>query len=579
MIEVEVDHRDPRLKDFRNFLYALWIALKLPEPTRAQYALAAMLQHGPNRLSCQAFRGVGKSFVAAAFVLWKLYWDPNTKILVASANQDRAHKFTTFCLRLLKETEWLVHLYPDPTSGLRAMKGSFDVQGSTPSQSPSMFAGSIGGMLTGSRADIIIADDIEIPQNSDTPNKRDILIERIAEFSAVLTPKPDSKIIFLGTPQSQESIYPTLQEKGFETWVWPSRYPINPELYGGTLAPELLSDLILDASLKEPRYGASGTLGKPTDTRFDELTLCSKELEYGRSGYARQFQLDTSGSDAERFPLKLRDMSVVPDPGMDLPAIVRWGATSDLRLMDYPSVGFKGDCLHSALKIEDTYVKPQAVLMSLDPAGTGSDEFAAVVIKVYGGTFYICDVVGLFGGHSPENLTRLAMMAKEHGVREILIEENFGMGAIGALLGQYLQRIYPCTMSQVHSSGQKEKRIIEALEPMLNQHRIILTSRFLDNDLKVARDGGYESTVCYRLLHQLTHITDEKKCLVHDDRLDALAQGVAYLVRHLDMDPDTADKERKGEYVQNMHEAEMRHDLIGYLTNSEEPEIGNWFSL
>ena len=50
-------------QDFKLFLQALWGQLDLPSPTRAQYAIADYLQHGPKRLQIQAFRGVGKSWI------------------------------------------------------------------------------------------------------------------------------------------------------------------------------------------------------------------------------------------------------------------------------------------------------------------------------------------------------------------------------------------------------------------------------------------------------------------------------------------------------------------------------------
>ena len=66
--------------DFKLFLQALWQQLDLPQPTRAQYAIADYLQHGPKRLQIQAFRGVGKSWITGAFVLWTLFNDPEKKI-------------------------------------------------------------------------------------------------------------------------------------------------------------------------------------------------------------------------------------------------------------------------------------------------------------------------------------------------------------------------------------------------------------------------------------------------------------------------------------------------------------------
>ena len=68
--------------DFKLFLQALWEQLDLPSPTRAQYAIADYLQHGPKRLQIQAFRGVGKSWITGAFVLWTLFKDPERKIMI-----------------------------------------------------------------------------------------------------------------------------------------------------------------------------------------------------------------------------------------------------------------------------------------------------------------------------------------------------------------------------------------------------------------------------------------------------------------------------------------------------------------
>ena len=67
-------------EDFKLFLQALWSQLDLPSPTRAQYAIADYLQNGPKRLQIQAFRGVGKSWITGAFVLWTLFNDPERKI-------------------------------------------------------------------------------------------------------------------------------------------------------------------------------------------------------------------------------------------------------------------------------------------------------------------------------------------------------------------------------------------------------------------------------------------------------------------------------------------------------------------
>ena len=98
--------------DFKLFLQALWEQLDLPHPTRAQYSIADYLQHGPKRLQIQAFRGVGKSWITGAFVLWTLFKDPEKKIMIISASKERADNMSIFLQKLIIETPWLSHLKP-----------------------------------------------------------------------------------------------------------------------------------------------------------------------------------------------------------------------------------------------------------------------------------------------------------------------------------------------------------------------------------------------------------------------------------------------------------------------------------
>ena len=99
-------------QDFKLFLQALWHELHLPPPTRAQYAIADYLQTGPKRLQIQAFRGVGKSWITGAFVLWTLFNDPERKIMIISASKERADNMSIFLQKLIIETPWLNFLRP-----------------------------------------------------------------------------------------------------------------------------------------------------------------------------------------------------------------------------------------------------------------------------------------------------------------------------------------------------------------------------------------------------------------------------------------------------------------------------------
>ena len=150
---------DPRLKDFRNFLFLVWKHLNLPKPTPVQDDIAQYLQDGPRRIVIQAFRGVGKSWITSAFVCHQLLLNPRLNFLVVSASKTRSDDFSTFTLRLISEMPILQHLKPHEDQ--RSSKISFDVGPAPAAHAPSVKSVGITGQLTGSRADIIIADDVE----------------------------------------------------------------------------------------------------------------------------------------------------------------------------------------------------------------------------------------------------------------------------------------------------------------------------------------------------------------------------------------------------------------------------------
>ena len=197
-----VETLDKKIKeDFRAFLTLVWRELDLPKPTRAQLSIAKYLQTGPKRLQISAFRGVGKSWISAAFVLWTLYNNPDKKIMVVSASKERADNFSIFCQKLILDIAWLGHLGPK-NDDQRWSRISFDVGPARPHQAPSVKSVGITGQMTGSRADLLVFDDVEVPLNSATDMQREKLLQLVTEAESILTPSDESRILFLGTPQT-----------------------------------------------------------------------------------------------------------------------------------------------------------------------------------------------------------------------------------------------------------------------------------------------------------------------------------------------------------------------------------------
>jgi hypothetical protein len=526
-----------QLRDFRNFLFATWKHLNLPKPTPIQYEIAKFMQDGPKRAIVEGFRGVGKSWICSSYVVHQLFLDPSKNILVVSASKTRSDDFSTFTLRLIQDMPILAHLIPSQNQ--RFSKISFDVGPAPASHAPSVKSLGITSQLTGSRADIIVADDIEVPSNSATHGMRWKLAEQVKEFDAILKPNADSRVIFLGTPQTEDSIYNTLLRRDYEARIWTARYITQTENetnYTNNVSPFCIN------------LEKSGQSTEPT--RFSDVDLQEREVSYGRSGFAMQFMLNTRRSDIDRYPLKLSEL-VVMDVDNDLaPEKVLWASSPDLAWdSSVPNVGFSVDRYHRPLKVVGDHVPYTGCVMSIDPSGRGKDETAWAIVKMLNGYLYLIDAGGMQGGYSEEVLKALAIKAKKFHVNEIVIESNFGDGMFSEIFKPTLTKIHPCTISEVRHNTQKEKRIIDTLEPVLNQHRLIVDPKVIQHDFESAQGYTQETQLRYQLFYQMSRITKVRGAISHDDRLDALAIAVNYWVEQMAQDADRKISDRKEDLI------------------------------
>jgi len=525
------------LKDFRNFLFLIWKHLNLPEPTAIQYEIADFMQHGPKRGIIEGFRGVGKSWICSAFVVHQLFLDPTKNILVVSASKTRADDFSTFTLRLIHEIPFLSHL--KPTDKQRFSKISFDVGPAPASHAPSVKSLGITSQLTGSRADIIVGDDIEVPTNSATQTMREKLSEQVKEFDAILKPLDDAKILFLGTPQCEDSIYNKLQERDYRARIWPAKYvtpQTNEKGYNSTV-----SGLCVDAEKEN----------KSTEPiRFSDIDLLEREMSYGRSGFAMQFMLDTRLSDADRHPLKLNDLIVMDIDREVAPEKLVWAQAPDL-VWDgsVPNVGFSGDRYYRPFQAVGDHIPFTGSVLAIDPSGRGKDETGYAVVKMLNGMLFVPEAGGLQGGYSEETLKALAMIAKTHQVNYVITESNFGDGMFTEIFKPILGKVHPCSIEEVRHNIQKEKRIIDTLEPIMNQHRLIVSPEVIRKDFETAQGYPPELQLRYQLMYQMSRITRDRGAITHDDRLDALSIGVNYWVEQMAQDMDTKIKDRKAELI------------------------------
>jgi hypothetical protein len=238
---------------FSNFVVS-WNLQQGRDTPDVHLRIAAWLDErwaaGDRRLLLMVFRDAGKSTMVGLFCAWLLGQDPNLRVLVLSAESGLATKMTRNVRRVIERNPLMRHLLPRRREEWAA--DQLTVVRGLAHRDPSLLARGIGANVTGCRADIIICDDVEVPNTAGTQQKRLDLRERLREAAFVLV--PDGTQLYIGTPHSYYSIYaeearPELDEAvpflagcvrmnipvtdGERSGVWPDRF--EPEAVSGLL--------------------------------------------------------------------------------------------------------------------------------------------------------------------------------------------------------------------------------------------------------------------------------------------------------------------------------------------------------
>ena len=562
---------DPIYHDFRKVLWLIWNRISLPDPTPSQYEMAEFLQFGGQKIFVTAARGWGKSWVTSAFGVWlhamSYAWagdgcdckycvrmpDVNgvgvragdLRIRCVSASKDRVDEFVSFSKQIIEQIEEFQFLMPQPGEKITWAFDRFTIGGAPISQSPSTMASSIFGQLTGGRANVVIFDDVETPNTSETVGMRQKLRKRMEEFSALTIPE-FTRTVGLGTPQCEETVLVELGAKGYKIRYWPAEY-----------LPDDRRHALGDRLCPSHRNPTPEMIGRTTEPqRFSDLILEEKKLEMGRSTYALQMLLDTRLSDQDKYPLRLSDLIVADINGGEAPDKVTWCNDPERRRADLDPVGFTGDFFYNPMRISDDWGPFTGSAMFIDPSGKGKDETGYAVVKERHGMLYATAVGGLQGGYSPQTLRDLAVVAKLNGVQTVIVESNLGIGMFSQLFFPALKEVYETPtiggyvgpvplIEDQRAVGQKELRMVATLEPVMNQHRLVITSDVWKMDAKGIPGVAREDQQAYRLGYQLTRLTRDRGCLRHDDRIDALAGAVAYWEKAMSTVSDEALNRQK----------------------------------
>ena len=541
--------------------------------TDIQKDIGGYIAYGPQYLMVQAQRSQAKTTIAAAFAVWYLLHSPAGRVLIVSAGGDQATDIATLIVRIIMNMDVLACMRPDKSAGDRTSVEGFDIHHSLKGIDKSASVDCIGidANLQGRRADLLIPDDIESSKNSATPTQRAKLLHLTKDFTSI---NQTGRIIWLGTPQTMESIYNSLPARGVVTRIWPGRYPTTAQRahYGASLAP-LIASRLDQNPLLATGGGLLGDQGQAIDpVLLDEDTLQKKERDQGTPYFQLQHMLNTAMMDALRFPLKAERLTVLEAAGDLFPlTVVRGMVQSALKDYSVHEHAFKLSLPHD---ISRETAKLQQVVAYIDPAGGGAnaDETAYAIGGFLNGNVYLLSVGGVPGGYDPDRLDALALRLKPFesvGSSQMVvkIEKNMGFGAFRAVFTPILRKHLP-TAGIVDDmvTGQKEARIINTLEPVMGRGSLIVTEFAVKHDLETSSRYAPQLRLTYSFFYQLAKVSLTRNALIHDDRLDAVEGLVRHFTEALALD----QKKQLASLAAKAH-AEAISDPLGYNRYSTKP--------
>lgn len=343
--------------------------------------------------------------------------------------------------------------------------------------------------------------------------------------------------------------------------IWPGRFPSldEQERYGEYLAPSIVErcqTLEGQGLMCRTGKGLDGTRGWSADPqRYDEQTLIEKELDQGPEGFQLQYMLDTSLADEIRMQLKLKDLIVGEFTHERVPEQISWAADERFKLkFEAHKFAILKPDLYLPASMDGGWQPLQQMTMFVDPAGNGGDELSYAVGGVLGPYIHVVSIGGWKGGFAEDNLEKCVCLAEELGVKIIYVEKNMGAGAVGQLFRNWMNKIDEktgkkrCTgigVEDRQKNGQKEKRIVDTLRPVMQRHRLIFHRRALDDDFKLLAQYPADQRNIRSVFHQIHNITTDRGSLQKDDRIDALEGLVRELTPALLRDDEAATRSRE----------------------------------
>ena len=420
-----------------------------------------------------AFRGSGKSTLVGLFAAWLIAKRPDLRILTLSADLALARKMVRNVKRIVEKHPRIAPLKPRKPELWGGEQ--FTVRRDVELRDPTMLARGIDGNFTGSRADVVICDDVEVPGNSDTPGKRAALREKLGEIEFVLV--PGGLQLYIGTPHTYYSIYADAA---------------RPEM--GETRPFL-------EGFKRKSFPIRDAKGKPAWSKhFGEKKIADLERRSGPIRFASQMMLVPMAPEQCRF---------------DAGKLLRYSGEVELRqAQGRESLWLEGRKL-VAIRVwwDPSFGRPEKSDRNAIAALYQDESGGYWLHRVH---YFVHDPA--LAKADPENHAEADQLCREAarfvaeiGAPAITVEDN-GLGMmLPGLLRKALQPIDPAiVVTAHHSSAPKAARILAALD-------VPLAAGLLHAHASVC-DGPFAE--------ELRNWTPLAKAGLRDDGLDAVAGAI-----------------------------------------------------
>ena len=532
----------PDLLDFKMFFWYALQELYGFTPSRIQLDWCDQIQTHKDDIMLQAPREEGKSMWLCIYCAWRLYLNPRLHFVIVSENEQKASRNSGFIKQLFGSLPELTHLLPQ--KGQRDSVLTWDTAYAEVGLHASVQCYGISGGIVGAHGHELLVDDVETQKNSASAAQRETLRERVDGLNYI--PYRDvegTRKVFIGTPHDEESIYNDLPQRGCQVLIYPRQYGFHQDHYFGSIAPMFLEDLQAHPELRE---GGAFGLGSTTDPiRAPNEKLIRDAIKAGRSSWMLQMMLDPRAGLLDAHPLKVQDL-IVADVDKDVaPDRSFWSTRNPAK--DIICRGRSGDTYFLEDRPPEGFSDWDRKIAFVDPSGRGhgADATSCVILFLKNGTLYLYDILHYTGGYDEDSV--LLPMAKKldaAGPLELYYEDNMGAGMFGALMQPIANKFSNISFNWeengIHVTGQKEKRIIDSLEPVMNAHRLVIGKRAIESDSRFVEmlPAGHANE--YSVFWQMARLTSVRNCLGHDDGLDALASGVQVLKDFIAVDQEDA---------------------------------------